>query len=429
MIAIIAGMLLANGPAPVYRTMYFTIVGEASVEPDMATVSFTVSSTANSAKDAYTKAERKVGQLKDKLSKTGVKDVIITGLYVSPQYSYDGSQVLGYTVSEYLTADVPDLKKLDKATDALSGDKDVVLSGVSYGVSKSDAAVSAALRDATDKIKARGQKMKELTGAKEISPYGLTLTLYVPGSSDYNYYYYYGYGQANMVQATMYVNYSMVMPGDVPFPESLQVVPALSVSATAEVPTQASATVAQLSITATKPTAAEAYAEADKILGGLKKKLGKDVELSTVSIYTSPEYGYDGTKILAYTVTQTVEARSSNMAKTGEIMDAATTVEGVTLSSMYYENKSSEAEEQKAREEAFGKAKAQAQELGKLLGFEIGAPTYINESVTQPYAGGGYGYGYGAAMEEAKSMERSISSYGSLNTVVTMSVTFEIKKK
>ncbi len=357
--AIIAGILLANAGAPIYRTVYFTVIGEAPVEPDMATVSFMVSSTAGSAKEAYTKAERKVGQVKDKLSKAGVKDVIITGLYVSPQYSYDGSEVLGYTVSEYLTADVPDLKKLDKATEALSGDKEVILSEVSYGVSKSDAAVAAALKDGADKIKARGQKMKGLTGATEIKPYGLSLTLYLPGSSDY----YYNYGQANKVQATLYVTYSMVMPGDVPFPESLQVVPVVSVSANAEVPTKAIETVAQLSITATKSTAAEAYAEAEKILGNLKKKLGKDVALYTVSVYTTPEYGYDGNKILAYTVTQTVEARSSNMAKTGEIMDAVTTVEGVTLSSMYYENKSSEAEEQKAREDAFSKAKAQAQEI------------------------------------------------------------------
>lgn len=81
--AIIAAVLLANGEIPIYRTVYFTVTGEASVEPDMATVSFVVSSTANSAKEAYTKAERKVGQIKDKLSKAGVKDVIITGLYVS----------------------------------------------------------------------------------------------------------------------------------------------------------------------------------------------------------------------------------------------------------------------------------------------------------------------------------------------------------
>ncbi|MEO0191838.1 MAG: SIMPL domain-containing protein [candidate division WOR-3 bacterium] len=421
--AIVIGILLATGEALAPRTFYFTVMGEAPVEPDMAVVSFTVSSTASSAKEAYTKAERKVGRIKDELSKAGVKDVIITWLYVSPQYSYDGSQVLGYTVSEYLTADVPDLKKLDKVTETLSGDKEVILYGISYGVLKAEAAISAAFRDATEMAKARGLRMKELAGATEIKPYSLSLTLYVPGSAD-PYYDYYGLGQANKVRATLYVTYAMIMPGDPPFPESLQASPTLSVSATAEVPTKAAEAVAQLSITATKPTAAEAYAEADKILGNLKKKLGKDVMLSTVSVYTTPEYGYGGTKILAYTVTQTVEARSSNMAKTGEIMDAATTLEGVTLSSMYYENKSSEAEEQKAREEAFKKAKAQAQEIGKLWGLEIGAATNITESVAQPYAGAVYGYGYA---EMTRSLEGD-ASYGSLNTTVTMSVSFEIKR-
>lgn len=62
-----------------------------------------------------------------------------------------------------------------------------------------------------------------------------------------------------------------------------------------------------------------------------------------------------------------------------------------------------------------------------MLGFEIGAPTCITESVTQPHAGGGYGYD--VAMRETKSKEADMSSYGSLNTIVTMSVSFEIKRK
>ena len=422
---LIATMLLSNGPSTYYqKTIYFNVTGEAPVEPDMATVSFSVSSTANSAKEAYTKAEKKLAEVQKKLKGAGASEATVQSLYVSPQYSYDGSQVLGYTVTLTCSVDIPDLSKMDKATSALSGDKDVVLSGVGYGVKDPSAAVDKAITDAVGKLGARLDEVKKLTGIKTALPWSINLEVYTPSTS-YQDYYYYGYGASNRVQAYVSVTYLVAEEGGPAIPDSLLAMGALACSGWGEAAVEPSAAVAFLDITATKPTAAEAYAEADKILGGLKKKLGKDVELSTVSVYTSPEYGYDGTKILAYTVTRSVQVRSEDIKRTGEIMDAATGIEGVTLSSMYYESKSSQKEESDARTKAFNQAKTRAEKLASAMGFKLGGVNYFSENVTAPQtATGGYPMSQAAYMGEGGG---GVSS-GVLSTAVNLYLSFGIKR-
>ncbi len=418
----IATMLLSNG-APYYqRTVYFNVTGEAPVEPDMATVSFTVSATANSAKSAYTKAEGKLGDVQKKLKGAGVSEATVQSLYVSPQYSYDGSQVLGYTVSLTCSADIPDLSKMDKATSALSGDKDVVLSGVGYGVKDPSVAVDKAIADAVAKLGTRLDEAKKLAGIKNVIPWNVSLEVYTPSTSYQDYYY--GYGASNRVQAYVYVTYLIADEGGPAIPDSLLAMSMISCNGWGEAPVKPSAAVAFLDITATKPTAAEAYAEAEKILGDLKKKLGKDVELSTVSVYTTPEYGYDGNKILAYTVTRSVEVRSENLKKTGDIMDVATGVEGVTLSSMYYESKSSEKEESDARAKAFAQAKSRAQSLSAAMGLKLGAVNYFSENVTPPQTATG---GYPMAQASYDGGGGGVS-YGALTTSVNLYLSFGIKR-
>lgn len=421
---LIATMLLSNGSPYYQRTIYLNVTGEAPVEPDMATVSFTVSSTANSAKEAYTKAEKKLSDVQKKLSGAGASEATVQSLYVSPQYSYDGSQVLGYTVTLTCSVDIPDLSKMDKATSALSGDKDVVLSGVGYGVKDPSAAVDKAISDAVGKLNARLDEVKKLTGIKTAVPWSINLEVYTPSTS-YQDYYYYGYGTSNRVQAYIYVTYLMTEEGGPTIPDSLLAMGAVSCNGWGEAPVKPSAAVAFLDITATKPTAAEAYAEAEKTLGDLKKKLGKDVELSTVSVYTTPEYGYDGTKILAYTVTRSVQVRSENLKKTGDIMDVATGIEGVTLSSMYYESKSSQKEESDARAKAFNQAKTRAEKLASAMGFKLGEVNYFSENVTAPVtATGGYPMSQAAYAGEGGGGV----SYGVLSTSVNLYLSFAIKR-
>ncbi len=419
---LIATMLLSNG-APYYqRTVYFNVTGEAPVEPDMATVSFSVSATANSAKSAYTKAEGKLGDVQKKLKGAGASEATIQSMYVSPQYSYDGSQVLGYTVSLTCSADILDLSQMDRATAALSGDKDVVLSGVGYGVKDPSAAVDKAITDAVGKLGVRLEEVKRLTGLKTVIPWYVSLEVYTPSTSYQDYYY--GYGSSNRIQAYVYVTYLIADEGGPAIPDSLLAMSAISCNGWGEAPVKPSAAVAFLDITATKPTAAEAYAEAEKILGNLKKKLGKDVELSTVSVYTTPEYGADGVKILAYTVTRSVQVRSENLKKTGDIMDVATGIEGVTLSSMYYENKSSDKEESDARTKAFNQAKARAGSLARAMGLKLGGVNYFSESVTAPMTATG-GYPMGQAAYDGG--EGGVS-YGALTTSVNLYLSFGIKR-
>jgi len=419
---LIAAALLSNGPSYYQRTIYLNVVGEAPVEPDMAVVSFTVSSTANSAKEAYTRAEKKLADVQKKLRGAGASEATVQSLYVSPQYSYDGSQVLGYTVTLTCSVDIPDLAKMDKVTSALSDDKDVILSGVGYGVKDPSAAVDKAISDAVGKLGPKLDEIKKLAGIKTVVPWSVNLEVYTPSTSYQDYYY--GYSQSNRVQAYVYVTYLITDEGGPAIPDSLIATSAIYCSGWGEAPVKPSAAVAFLDITATKPTAAEAYAEAEKILGNLKKKLGKDVELSTVSTYTNPEYGYDGTKILAYTVTRSVQVRSGDIKKTGDIMDAATGIEGVTLSSMYYESESSQKEESDARAKAFKQAKTRAEKLASAMGLKLGGVNYLSESVTEPRtATGGYpmpqaGYGEGGG---------GVSS-GVLTTSVSLYLSFSIKR-
>ncbi|MGB9590638.1 MAG: SIMPL domain-containing protein [Candidatus Hydrothermia bacterium] len=422
---LIATILLSNGASSSQRTIYLNVMGEAAVEPDMATVSFTVSATANSAKSAYTKAENKLGDVQKKLKGAGASEATVQSLYVSPQYSYDGSQLLGYTVSLTCSADIPDLSKMDKAIAALSGDKDVVLSGVGYGVKDPSAAVDKAITDAAGRLGSKLDEVKRLTGIKNAIPWVVSLEVYTPSTSYQDYYYYGGYGVSNRVQAYLYITYLITDDAGPAIPDSLLAMSAISCSGWGEAPVKPSAAVAFLNITATKPTAAEAYAEAEKTLGDLKKKLGKDVELSTVSVYTTPEYGADGVKILAYTVTRSVQVRSENLKKTGEIMDVATGVDGVALSSMYYENKSSDKEESEARAKAFVQAKARAGKLASAMGLKLGGVSYFSENVTKPMTATG---GYSMAQAGGDQEGESGVSYGSLTTSVNLYLSFSIRR-
>jgi len=419
---VIATMLLSGGPSYYQRTIYLYAVGEAPVEPDMATVSFTVSSTANSAKEAYMKADAKLANVQKKLKGAGAGEATVQSLYVSPQYSSDGSHLLGYTVSLTCSVDIPDLAKMDKATSALSGDKDVILSGVGYGVKDPEVAVEKAISDAVEQLGAKLEEVKKLTGIKTAMPWSVSLEVYTPSTSYQDYYS--GYGPSNRVQAQLYVTYLIADEGGPAIPDSLLATSVISCSGWSEAPVKPSAAVAFLDITATKPTAAEAYAEAERILGNLKTRLGKDVELSTVSVYTTPEYGADGVKILAYTVTRSVQVRSDNIKKTGEIMDAATGLEGVTLSSMYYESKSSQKEEADARAKAFNQAKTRAEKLASAMGLKLGGVNYLSESVTEPQTSGGE---YPMAQAASEGGEGGVSS-GVLTTSVNLYLSFSIKR-
>ncbi|MEO0181022.1 MAG: SIMPL domain-containing protein [candidate division WOR-3 bacterium] len=421
---LIATLLLSNGPSYSQKTIYLNAMGEVPVEPDMATVSFTVSATANSAKSAYTKAETKLGDVQKRLKAAGVSEATVQSLYVSPQYSYDGSQVLGYTVSITCSADVPDLSKMDKVTSVLSGDKDIVLSGVGYGVKDPSAAVDKAITNAVGELGSRLDEVKKLTGIKTAVPWTVSLEVYTPSTSYQDYYY--GYGVSNRVQAYVYVTYLIGEEDGTRIPDSLLAMSAISCNGWGEAPVKPSAAVAFLDITATKPTAAEAYAETDKVLGELKKRLGKDVELSMVSVYTTPEYGADGVKILAYTVTRSVEVRSENIKKTGDIMDAATSIEGITLTSMYYESKSSRKEEAEARAKAFNQAKGRAEKLASAMGFGLGGVSSFSENITPPQTGPS-GYPMTQAAYHGVEGEGGVS-YGALTTSVNLYLSFGIKR-
>jgi uncharacterized protein YggE len=123
-------------------------------------------------------------------------------------------------------------------------------------------------------------------------------------------------------------------------------------------------------------------------VSGVEKK---DITTTNVSLY--PQYSNDGKTITGYQASNTVMVKIRDVAKTGAIMDAAAGVVGdeITLQGVSFVIDDTGALRDAARQDAVGKAKAQADQLAAAAGLEVGKVLALTEGSTgsvppMPYA-------------------------------------------
>ncbi len=156
----------------VVPTITVTGTGEASIAPDIATVTFSVSQVSASVKDGQAKVDATIQKVNEGLKSLGVasKDIKTVSYTVSPKYSYP--QVIcitnscpssipkleGYEIGEYVSVIV---RKIDSAGDvlALLGRNEVKdISGPSFSVENSDTLLAKARAIAVEKAKAKAKE-------------------------------------------------------------------------------------------------------------------------------------------------------------------------------------------------------------------------------------------------------------------------------
>ncbi|MET0421399.1 MAG: SIMPL domain-containing protein [Acidimicrobiia bacterium] len=149
-----------------------TVVGTGQVKgtPDVADVSVGVSARAKTAGDALSiandRASKVIGALKD----AGVSgdDIQTSALLVQPTYSDDGDTILGYEVTNMVTARLRDLARtgdtLDKVA-RVAGDE-IRVQGISFSIDDDSALLATARAKAVKRARAQAE---QLAGAADVS--------------------------------------------------------------------------------------------------------------------------------------------------------------------------------------------------------------------------------------------------------------------
>jgi uncharacterized protein len=106
----------------------------------------------------------------------------------------------------------------------------------------------------------------------------------------------------------------------------------------------------------------------------------KDVQTSNLSI--SPVTNDDGTAVIAYSVTNTVDARIKDLDKVGPVVDAATGVAGdeIVVHGLYFSFDDNTALVAQARTDAVKRARTQAEQLANAAGVELGPLRSLTEN-------------------------------------------------
>ena len=147
--------------APAPKTI--TVSGSGSVEtvPDRASVSFTVSFNADTAKAAMA-ANAAAAEKVDEALKSGAK-LTTSGISLDPRYDDSGQKLLGYTASTTLTADA-ELAKIGGLIDAAVAAGANGIAGPSFTRSDTDSLYRDALKDALADAKAKAEALAAASG-------------------------------------------------------------------------------------------------------------------------------------------------------------------------------------------------------------------------------------------------------------------------
>jgi uncharacterized protein len=160
-------------------TITVTGTGEASVAPDIATVTFSVSEVSGTVKEGQAKVDGVIQKVNEGLKGLGIssKDIKTVSYTVNPRYSYPqmicttnscpspAPKLEGYEIGEYMSVTV---RKIDSAGDvlALLGKNEVKdISGPQFSVENNDTLLAKARSLAVEKAKAKAKETASALGA------------------------------------------------------------------------------------------------------------------------------------------------------------------------------------------------------------------------------------------------------------------------
>ncbi|ARO13970.1 26 kDa periplasmic immunogenic protein [Ketogulonicigenium robustum] len=151
------------------RTMTVTGNGTVTLSPDMARVSVGVSADADTAAEAMSSMSADLAAVMAKIEAAGIeaRDVQTSAINLSPRYDYPeqgGPVMVGYNASSSLQLRVRALDTLGSVLDSVVADGANQVTGVSFDVQDSSAAVDEARRNAVADAVARATLYADAAG-------------------------------------------------------------------------------------------------------------------------------------------------------------------------------------------------------------------------------------------------------------------------
>jgi uncharacterized protein YggE len=164
------GVSATDGDLP--RIISVSGEGEVRTRPDMATISTGVVTEGTTAKEALAKNNSAMNAVIAALKNAGVgeDDIQTSDFSVSPKYPpYQPNQttaprIVGYTVSNQVTARVKNLAKLGAILDALVQAGSNQINGISFGLNEPKATLNEARKKAVADARARAELYAEAAG-------------------------------------------------------------------------------------------------------------------------------------------------------------------------------------------------------------------------------------------------------------------------
>ena len=159
------------------RTISVTGVGQVSITPDMAYVTFGVDTDNANLAQAQSDNATQMTAVIAKLKSLGItdKDIQTTGYYVSPQYDRD-QKVTGYHVSNGVRVTLRDLKSLGSTIDAVVAAGANRVTGISFDLSNKDAATQQAREQAVADARAKAEQYAKLVNMQLGAPVTISET-------------------------------------------------------------------------------------------------------------------------------------------------------------------------------------------------------------------------------------------------------------
>jgi uncharacterized protein len=135
----------------------------------------------------------------------------------------------------------------------------------------------------------------------------------------------------------------------------------------------------------------------DTVIAELRKALGSNADIKTISYSISPNYRYpkEGGQptITGYTASNIVQVRTGNLAQVGKVVDLATQSGANNIQALRFTLKDEAAPRAQALREASIKARAKAEAIASALGLRILRVLRVDEGgqmVSIPIAGRGF---------------------------------------
>ena len=133
-----------------------------------------------------------------------------------------------------------------------------------------------------------------------------------------------------------------------------------------------------------KAAADENARKVDLMLDALRKLLGQDADIKTISYALTPNYIYPREggqpRISGYSASNIVQIKTSDLKQVGEIIDAAYQSGANSIHSLQFNLKNDEAVRAQALREAAAKAKAKTEAIASALGLRIIRVLFAEES-------------------------------------------------